>query len=143
MMPAQRIQAIFFDIGDTLGHRDAAGQFHVFAGTLQLLAAMKSTLGLRLGVITNLPQGMTTAEIRQILSDAGILSFLDPQGVVTSADAPAAKPDKAIYQFAAGRIHLPEAACLYVGESPAEVQGAIDAGMAAILKPFPPPGEHV
>jgi len=141
-MPTQRLQAVFFDIGDTLGHRDAAGQFHLFAGTPQLLAAMKSALGLRLGVITNLPAGMTTAEIRQILSDAGILNFFDPLGVVTSADAPAAKPDPAIYRFAASRIHVPEAACLYVGENPAEVQGAINAGMAAVLKPLPPPDEH-
>jgi len=143
VMGAQRIQAVFFDIGDTLGHRDTAGHFHVFAGTASLLATLKSTLGLRLGVITNLAVGMTTVDIRRILADAGILDLLDPQGVVTSVDAHAEKPKPAIYRFAAHQIHLAEAACLYIGENADEVRGAVDPGMAAVLKPFPPPGETI
>lgn len=140
-MAAQRIRAVFFDVGDTLGHRDAAGTFRLFASTVSLITAMQSTLGLRVGVITNLPAGMTTAEMRQILSSAGVLNLLDPQGLVTSVDAHAAKPDAAIYRFAARQMHLPETACLYVGENETEVQGATSVGMAAILKPFPAPGE--
>ena len=42
------------------------------------------------------------------------------------------------YQFAAARLTVPPARCLYVGENLPEVLGALAAGMKAVLKPCPP-----
>jgi len=138
-MSGQPIKVVFFDIGNTLGTRDNTG-FHVFGDTKALLTGMRNALGLRVGVITNLPPGMSTSDISDILRDAGLLQLLDPKGVITSVDAKAEKPANAIYRFAAQQMGVQPEECLYVGEAPDEVEGALQAGMAAIQKSFPPPG---
>ena len=137
-MSRQSTKVVFFDIGNTLGTRDNTG-FHVFEGIKALLTGMRNALGLRLGVITNLPPGMTSAEIGEILRDAGLLQLLDSKGLITSVDAKAEKPANEIYRFAAKKMGVQPEQCLYVGEAPEEVEGALQAGMAAIQKPFPPP----
>jgi HAD superfamily hydrolase (TIGR01509 family) len=55
--------------------------------------------------------------------------------LITSADAGAPKPDRAIYEFAAHALHLEPGQCVYFGENPAEVAGAIAAGLHVIQKP--------
>lgn len=135
------IEVVFFDIGNTLAARAPDGSLKVFQpGTLKLLEVMRSVLGLRLGVITNLPNDVTSAQIREMLSAAKLLSYFDLRGVVTNHDAEADKPDPRIYYFAAERMSVSTSNCLYVGEDSAEVTGAQAAGMGGILKPFPPQG---
>jgi len=136
-MSRQFTKVVFFDIGDTLGTRDNSG-FHVFEGVKALLTGMRNALGLRVGVITNLPLGMTSAEIGEILRSAGLLELLDAKGLITSVDAKVEKPAIAIYRFAAAQMGVQPEQCLYVGEAAAEVEGALQAGMAAIQKPLPP-----
>jgi FMN phosphatase YigB (HAD superfamily) len=128
--------AVFFDIGGTLGDRDATGRLVPFDDSVDLLRVMRDNLGLKVGVITNLPTTLDDEQVRQMLGDAGLLSFLDPLGLVTNHAAQTDKPDPVIYRFAANRLGLPVERCLYVGEDPDEVQGAIDAGMEALLKPI-------
>lgn len=135
---AQPLRVAFFDIGNTLGRVDAAGRLVPFGDSAALLRSMRDGLGLRVGVITNLPAGMTAADAGSLLDGAGLGAFLDPLGLVTNHDAGADKPLAAIYQFAAARVGVPIGRCLYVGEDPAEVAGAIAAGMQAVLKPAPP-----
>jgi FMN phosphatase YigB (HAD superfamily) len=130
------ISAIFFDIGGTLGNSDGAGHLVPFDDSVALLRAARDSLGLRVGVITNLPASMSDDQVRQMLKDAGLFSFLDPVGLITNHAAKADKPDPKIYQFAAKQLGLPLECCLYVGEDAKEVKGAIDAGMSGILKPL-------
>lgn len=139
-MPAKReIDAIFFDIGGTLGEYEAETKKLVpYASSLGLLQALRDRVGLRVGVITTLGPDFTDADGLALLHGAGLDSFLDPQGFVSDHDAGVAKPDPAIYLFAAQRMNLPAGRCLFVGESLLEVLGALAAGMKAVLKPSPP-----
>lgn len=132
------ITAVFFDIGGTLGNRDASGRLVPFGDSVALLRSVRDALGLRVGVITNLPDTLTDDQIRQMLRDAGLLPFLDPDGLITNHAAKADKPDPRIYQFAAGRLGLPVESCLYVGEDGDEVDGVVAAGMAGVRKPLTP-----
>lgn len=129
---------VFFDIGNTLGAINAKGQLEPFdPGSKALLSVLRGVLGLRLGVITNLPINMSLQDVQGLLEDAGLFRFLDSVGLITNHEAQADKPEVAIYQYAAQRVKVPIERCLYIGEDPEEVAGARQAGMAAILKPFP------
>ena len=133
-MRSTQIEAVFFDIGGTLGQM-IGDKFVPFNSTCQLLMVMRTVLTLRLGVITNLPDGMTTVQMKQRLIDAQILKFFDPHGFITSLDAKVAKPDPHIYRFAAQQMGLAPSQCLYVGDESDQVDGACAAGMVGILKP--------
>ncbi len=139
MQLGPQLKAVFFDIGGTLGSVSGADpvEFKPFASSASLLQSMQQTLGLKVGVITNIPHDMTNADVRRMLEAAGLLSFMEAEAIVTSRDAKADKPASEIYQFAAKRIGLPVDECLYVGEDPNEVLGAQRAGMAGLLKPIP------
>jgi len=133
-MIATQIEAVFFDISGTLG-KMAGDKFVAFGSTCELLTMMRRVLSLRLGIITNLSNGMTTVKIKQMLIDAQILKFFDPHGFITSFDAKAEKPDPHIYRYAAQQMGLAPSQCLYVGVERDQVQGACAAGMVGILKP--------
>jgi FMN phosphatase YigB (HAD superfamily) len=132
------IEFVFFDIGGTLGERNAStGKLVPFPSSAGMLTAMHTQLGLRVGIITTLGS-LTNAEGRALLHEAGLDDFLDPQGFVSEHDAGVAKPDVKIYRFAAQRVGVPIGRCLFVGENLVEVVGATVAGMKALLKPCPP-----
>lgn len=99
---------------------------------------MKSVLGLRLGAIGNLPPDLTSSDFPHLLARAGLMTYFDPEGVVTNHDAGVDKPNKRIYELAANKMKAAVNDCLYIGEDVDEVAGAQAAGMSAILKPFPP-----
>jgi len=135
-MKPHRIEVVFFDIGGTLGQVDATGHFVPFTPNARsLLEVMKNVLGLRIGVITNLPETMSDQQVRQMLEDAGLLSFLDANGLITNRQAQADKPAAKIYRFAAKKMGVAIQRCLFVGEDEHEVLGANAAGMSGILKP--------
>lgn len=131
------IDFVFFDIGGTLGERDAAGRFTAFPSSAGLMRAMREQLGARVGVITTLGT-LTNDDALALLRGAGLAGFLAPGALISEHDAGAAKPAPAIYRFAAQRVGVPVGRCLYVGENLVEVIGAIAAGMKAVLKPCPP-----
>jgi HAD superfamily hydrolase (TIGR01509 family) len=130
----------FFDVGNTLGSagvtRDGHLTLALFPTTLPMLKAMKETLGLRVGIISNIPEEMTIGQFQSVLLSAGLFELIDKNCTVTSRDAGASKPDPRIYEFAAQRAGVPAHRCLYVGETEAEVLGAIAAGMSGVLKPL-------
>lgn len=138
MPDVREIHFVFFDIGGTLGERNAAnGNFDTFPSSAGLLKAMRD-LGLRVGIITTLGTQLTNADGLSLLKKAGLNQFLDPAGFISDHDAGVAKPNLEIYRFAAQRVGVPLGRCLFVGENLIEVIGATAAGMKAILKPCPP-----
>lgn len=136
-------KAAFFDIRDTLGVVDRKGHLVPYRpSSFQLLDAMRG-LGLRTGLITNLPNDVTTADGLLMATDAGFGEYLDPDGFVTNHEAGFEKPDPRIYAFAASKMKLDVAECIFVGENLPEVIGAAAAGMKTVLKPFPPGREFL
>lgn len=133
---------IFFDVRDTLGLVFSRGQLTLFKpSTERLLEALKSVVDVPVGVITNLPANVTSADGRAMLEQAGVLKYLHPKGVVINHDVKLDKPDPKIYARAAEQVGVPIERCLFVGENFIEVLGAWRAGMPAVLKPYPPGGE--
>lgn len=133
---------IFFDVRDTLGLVFARGQLTLFRpSTERLLEALKSVVGVPIGVITNLPSNVTPEAGRTMLERAGVLRYLHPKGVVINHELKLDKPDPQIYIKAAEQVGVPVDRCLFVGENFIEVLGAWRAGMPAVLKPYPPGGE--
>jgi FMN phosphatase YigB (HAD superfamily) len=139
MASGEPLEFVFFDIGGTLGERDpATGKLIPFSSSSKLLKTMRDVLGLRVGVITTLGP-LSNAQGRALLEQAGLATFLDPQGFFSEHDNnEVAKPDPAIYRAAAERVQVAIGRCLYVGENLIEVIGALTAGMSALLKPCPP-----
>jgi FMN phosphatase YigB (HAD superfamily) len=128
------IEMVFFDIGGTLGNL-VSGQLVLLPGTMNLLTQVKNVLGLRIGIITTLGT-FTNQQGLDLLTQAGLAGFLDPQGFVSEHDTGGvAKPAAGIYQHAAQQAGVPIGNCLFVGESLIEVMGAKAAGMQAQLKP--------
>src|SRR5262249_34056477 len=134
-MDAPGVSVVFFDVGNTLGELDADERLVAYVGTAALLAALRDTLRLRLGVITNVPDDWTVHRVRALLGNAGLLGFFEPHGIVTSVLADAAKPAPQIFRFAAARLGVTPAQCLFVGESADEGCGALAAGMQGLQKP--------
>jgi len=133
------IKFVFFDIGGTLGDRDAgSGKLVPYASTARLMSDIRNVMGLPMGVITTLGQ-LSNHEGLKLLADAGLDTFLHPHGLISEHDVQEkGKPRAAIYQFAADKVGVPIEQCLYIGENLIEVIGAIGAGMKAVLKPCPP-----
>ena len=142
MKPAEHpepLKVVFFDIGGTLGtvQENARGRrLEVFPTSLTLLQTIRNVLSLRLGIITNIPSDMSSRDVRTMLAMAGLLTLFDDDLIVTSRDAGTAKPDPRIYNLAAQRAGVSIGRCLYVGENPSEVDGALGAGMGGLIKPL-------
>ena len=132
------LDIVFFDVGGTLGEVETAAgrrRLRVFASTAGLLTAMRQTLGLRIGVISNILDDMTTDYLRAMLAEAGLTAMLDDSCIVTNKDAHVRKPCRKIYEFAARRAGVAIERCLYVGDEADQVEGAQKAGMAGLLNP--------
>lgn len=142
--PPRRV--IFFDIRNTLGVVDRPGHLVKFRPTTDyLLKMVRDKIGVPIGVITNVPQGI---DARRMLEDAGLLEYLDPNGIISTLDPDVLevngqKPGGAIYHAAAKRMGVPIEDCIYVGENLVEQLGAWAAGMAMGNKNFPPGGDFM
>jgi FMN phosphatase YigB (HAD superfamily) len=91
--------------------------------TLARLAAR----GVRLGVISNWDDTLPA-----ILKEKGLARFFDT--VVASTALGHAKPERAIFDYALGRIGAAAIESWHVGDDPrADALGAIDAGLGAVL----------
>ena len=132
-----KIGVVFLDVGGTLGRVDAKLQLHPFATTKSLLLSLGGALGLRLGVISNVPLGMHGPELKILLDQAGMLSYFDERLVIASTDAGTRKPAPAIYQYAASLAGVAIDQCMYIGDENDQVNGAIAAGMTGVLNPVP------
>lgn len=118
------IQVVFFDLGNTLVEQDPeSGLFVVRPGVLSALDQLQA-LGTRLGVITNVPANWDLDDLRAVLEDADFLNIFEV--VALSSQAPAAKPDPAIYLHAHGLLAGPPpiTATAFVGETLSEIADA-------------------
>jgi haloacid dehalogenase-like hydrolase len=156
-----KIQVIFFDARDTLGEVDRPGHLIPYRpSTEQLLTACRD-LGVKLGVITNLPgnplanpgtpeHGLTDDQGKDMVVNA-VLSqdqisqkqrtigdFIPRDNVITNKAAKVSKPAAGIYEYAAQALNVPLSDCLFIGENQNEVIGALLAGMQAQRKQCPP-----
>jgi ribonucleotide monophosphatase NagD (HAD superfamily) len=133
------IEAVFFDLGDTLVEAGGGGLFVVRDGVDETLTELQAR-GVQLGIITNVPAGWTIANLQAVLEQPELLDEFDV--VVLSSQAPASKPNPAIYTFAHNLLPSPVAitATAFVGETLAEIadtevaptQGARSVGMVGI-----------
>jgi hemerythrin-like domain-containing protein len=150
------VEVIFFDVRDTLGEVDRPGHLVPYRpSTERLLKAMRNDVGLRIGLITNLPDDVDADAGRRMVSEA-VLSessdgdgrltigdLVEPEGIVINHDVGVSKPDPRIYKAAAERMGTPVERCMFVGENLIEVLGARAAGMQTELKPCPPGREFL
>ena len=141
------IEAVFFDLGDTLVENDGSGTFVLRPGATEVVAGLQGA-GIRLGIITNVPGTWDIDDLRAILAEP---EFLDEfEVVILSSEAPASKPDPAIYLFAHQALAEPRPAITstaFVGETLLEIAnreidptlGARSVGMVGIhLSDLPP-----
>lgn len=68
------------------------------------------------GIITNLGTQLTDADALELLEQAGLSEFLDPDDFVSDRDANVAKPHTDIYRFAAQQTGVPIAQCASMSE---------------------------
>lgn len=141
------LQAVFFDLGDTLVENPGTGIFVLLPGAQETVDELQER-GVRLGIITNVPGGWDIDDLRAILEEP---EFLDEfEVVILSSQAPAPKPNPAIYTFAHGSLAEPRppiTSTAFVGETLGEIgnhatnptQGARAVGMVGIhLSDLPP-----
>lgn len=99
------LDVVFFDLGDTLVELDgSSGLFVLRAGAADVVAQLQG-LGIRLGIITNVPSDWTREDLEAVMAEP---EFLDEfEVVILSSQAPAAKPDPAIYLFSQSQLTQP------------------------------------
>lgn len=99
------LKVVFFDLGDTLVEQDSgSGLFVLRAGAAEIVAQLQ-TLGIRIGIITNVPADWTLDDLRAVMAEP---EFLDEfEVVVLSSEAPAPKPDPAIYLHSQAQLTNP------------------------------------
>jgi HAD superfamily hydrolase (TIGR01549 family) len=122
----EAIEAVFFDLGDTLGTATLQGsplklvRFDVSADALAVLKKVKAK-GLKMGIISNTGLEDGTA-INKVLAPTGLLDYFDPALIVYSGDVFVAKPNPEIFKIAAERAGLKDKPqqCLFVGDSQTE-----------------------
>lgn len=136
--PCTPLQALFFDLGDTLVTEREDGLRETLPGVPEMLAAIDAR-PLPLGVITNVPNGWTRQDLDDLLVEPSLLDVFDV--VLLSSEASEEKPHPVIYQEAVAL--LPQSvdiqATAFVTETLAHLadaepptEGARAAGMVAV-----------
>jgi hemerythrin-like domain-containing protein/beta-phosphoglucomutase-like phosphatase (HAD superfamily) len=134
-----KIKIAFLDIRDTLGYVDRPGHLVLFKPTtLQLLKSLKDEIGLRIGIITNLPENVSHEEGVKMLDEAKLLDYVDREDIISNHLAKEAKPKAAIFEYACAKLGVDVSEALFIGENLLEIIGANAAGLHSVLKPFPP-----
>lgn len=101
-------------------------RFEAFEDAAPALMDLRE-LGVRLVVVSNWDWSLT-----DVLGSAGLLPLLD--GIVTSAEVGAAKPDRAIFEAGLAAAGCDAAEAVHVGDSPGtDVEGARGAGIRPLL----------
>jgi FMN phosphatase YigB (HAD superfamily) len=139
---SDKIAAVFFDLGDTLGTAVVSAEpvhltgFKVFPFVPDLLESLRQR-HVRLGVISNTgADGHETVDA--VLAKSGLLAFFEPELRIYSKDVGHTKDDTEIFQIAierAGMSKQPDR-CLFVGEDADERGVAVDAGMRVLSDPL-------
>lgn len=133
-MESEKVSAVFFDIGNTLGSviRDPSGRtierIDVLDGVLESLNELRRR-GLRLGIISD----RGTIEEREVLRamrEAGLLDFFEARIILFGP-----KQSADIFRRAARLASLAPRRCLFVGEDEPERRFASEAGMKTAADP--------
>jgi len=105
MVVESEIEAVFFDLGNTLAFRPTpTSDFVWFPDAMATVADLKAR-GVRVGIITNTPAGWTRSDLEAILDDP---SFLDEfEVILLSSEAPCSKPCLGIYEHALSLLPNP------------------------------------
>ncbi len=122
---ADCLRAIFFDLGSTLVDQTNPAPYPLFP-TAQATIDSLQARGLALGIITNVPAGWDRGDLEALLAQPAFLDEFDV--LVLSSQAPAAKPDPAIYTHAYNQLALPRpviAATAFVGETIGEIGNTV------------------
>ena len=119
-------RAVFFDLGDTLVQAGPGGLFVVKPGAQAMVDRLQAN-GTRVGVITNVPAGFTRPQLDALLADPAFLNEFEV--VLMSSQAPAPKPNPAIYTHAHGLLANPPSITetAFVGETLSEIANAQNA----------------
>ena len=89
------------------------------------------TLGVKTAIVTNIREGRAVAQ-RNKISALGIEDLFD--AIVISGELGIHKPDRRIFDYAAGLLGVPNNWCVFVGDDPtADIGGALGADMEAVL----------
>ena len=123
---ADCLRAIFFDLGNTLVDTTGGTPYPLFPTAQATIDALQAR-GLALGLITNVPAGWDRADLEALLLQPTFLDEFDI--LVLSSEAPAPKPDPAIYTHAYDQLALPRpviAATAFVGETIGEIGNAVE-----------------
>ena len=155
MAEASPLRAIFFDARDTLGNVDRPGHLVPFRPTTEQLLESVKALGVKIGVITNLPKDVSADQGKKMVTDA-VLSqnpktgklrtigdYIPADHILTNHEAGVSKPDPRIYRKAAELLGVKPSEALFCGENLPECLGAAAAGLNYQLKPFPPGHEFL
>jgi putative hydrolase of the HAD superfamily len=94
-------------------------------GAVEVLDELRHR-GYRLGLIS-----VCSEEVPQLWEGTQLASRIDEP--VFSCSVGVAKPDPRIYRIAAERLEVETGACLFVDDQPSFVEGALEAGMDALL----------
>ena len=98
-------------------------------GVLEILQKLKAR-GLKLAIVTNITPELL-AHQRKKIAALGIGELFDE--IVYSAQLGVHKPDRRIFDYAAQRLGVSNAECLFVGDDPdSDVAGALAAGMEVV-----------
>lgn len=132
-----RMKKAFEDIGINITDRDALHFQHIYERkqrNLFLTATMRKILevcGSRflLGVISNGPSLHQWDKVRQLCLE----KYIPKENIFISEDLGIAKPDSAIFHYAAKRCKIKEKDCVYIGDNYInDIAGAKEAGWQTI-----------
>ncbi|RIA55524.1 HAD family hydrolase [Dichotomicrobium thermohalophilum] len=124
-VPADDIKPFVRELVERYSAQPAA-RTRLYEGARELLAAL-SEAGVRLGICTNKPQGVTEL----VLADLGIAAHFGAV-VGTTPDLPR-KPDPAMLRAALDRLAVPAFDALMVGDSASDVGTARALGVPVIV----------
>jgi FMN phosphatase YigB (HAD superfamily) len=132
------IQAIFFDLGETL----VTSPRRWLPGAQALLASLKQK-GVRLGIISNTANLPSRQAILDILPTDFDINLFEPALVLFSSEAGIEKPRKEIFEKAVSLVGIPASQCLYCSEDIVETLVAQHVGMRSTRVQQPPPGSDL
>lgn len=128
--PTDRLDAVLFDVGDTLVRAATPGTpvgelvAEPLPDVVDDLRALRAA-GLRLGAVTD-TSVMTEADVRALLAPSGLDELLEV--VVTSVDVGAAKPDPTSLRTALDRLGVAPERSLFIGDRVVDRDAARSAG---------------
>jgi pyrophosphatase PpaX len=106
-----------------MAHHDEMAK--AYPGTIEVLTELRSK-GIRMGIVTSKGTAAATRGIELF----GLCPFFEV--VVTADDVTIHKPDPHPLRFAAGLMGVELEYCIYVGDSPHDMQAAIAGGAIAV-----------